>query len=135
MNSILKLNLVVILVLSLLMSCTKSEPEGLWKDNIKLSQKEIEISGQNNSLLITTQGRWWWIGEIKLNENHIDYSEINTTQNSFIIETPEIKIERKNTTEIHINMSKNTTGSNRVLYISLQAGDYFDHIKITQLAS
>ena len=34
-----KLNIIGILILLLGTSCTKSEPEGKWDDNIKLSQK------------------------------------------------------------------------------------------------
>ena len=132
-----KLNIIGILILLLGTSCTKSEPEpiGKWDDNIKLSQKKVEISGENNSLLITTEGEWWWITDITLDETHIDFSGVNTTQNDFVIENTEFKIERKNTTEIHIDMYNNPTGSSRVLKIGLGAGDYFDGIAITQLSN
>ena len=133
-----KLNIIGILILLLGIlgtSCTKSEPDGKWDDNIKLSQKKVEISGENNSLLITTEGEWWWITDITLDETHIDFSGVNTTQNDFVIENTEFKIERKNTTEIHIDMYNNSTGSSRVLRIGLEAGDYFDGITITQLSN
>ena len=134
MKKTIKLNIIGIFILFLGVSCTKSEPDGIWDDNIKLSQKEVELSAENSSVLITTEGEWWWIDNINLDGNHINFSDINTTQNDFIIEKPEFKIERRNTTEIHIDMFENTTGSVRILKIGLQAGDYFDYIKTTQLS-
>ncbi len=128
MKKIFKFNIIGIFLVLLSVSCSKSEPIGEWDDIIKISEKEIEISSENNSILITTQGKWWWIYDINLNGNHIDFSNINTTRDNFIIE-------RINKTEIHIDMYENTTGSIRVLNIGLEAGDYFDNIKITQLSN
>ncbi len=135
MKKIFKFNFIGIFILLISVSCSKSESDGKWDDNIKLSEKEVEFSAENNSILITTQGEWWWIDDINFDGIHIDFSNINTTQNNFIIEKPEFKIERRNKTEIHIDMYENTTGSIRVLYIGLEAGDYFDSIKITQLSN
>jgi len=134
-KNLTKLNIIGILILLLGISCTKSMPDGKWDDNIRLSQKEVEISGENNSLLITTEGEWWWIIDITLDETHIDFSGVDTTQSDFVIENNEFKIERENTTEIHIDMYNNSTGSSRILRIRLEAGDYFDGITITQLSN
>ena len=119
-------------------SCSNSKetPIGLWDDNIKLSQKEAQFTTENDSIVITTEGEWWWIHEISLNENsNFDLSGIDTNAKNFIIDETEFKIERKNATEIHIEMTKNLTGSERVLIIGLEAGDYFDRIIITQSAN
>ncbi len=128
---------VIILFLGLLTiySCSNSKdtPIGLWPDIIKLSQKKAQFTAENNSIVITTEGEWWWIDEISLNENsNFDLSAIDTTAKNFIIDETEFKIERKNTTEIHIEMTKNQTGSERILIIGLGAGDYHDRIIITQ---
>ncbi len=136
MTKKIKLNIIGIFIIFNAMSCSTSisKPLGEWDDIIKLSQKEATLSAENSSILITTQGEWWWISDIEFDGTQIDFSDIDTTQNNFIIEKPEFKIERINKTEIHIEISKNTTDSVRVLYISLEAGDYFDSIKITQLS-
>jgi hypothetical protein len=115
-------------------SCSKSEiPLGLWDDNIKLSEKEAQFSSGKNSIVINTEGEWWWIHEISLNGNSsFAISGIDTTANNFIIEETEFTIERKNANEINIEMEKNETNSERILIIGLQAGNYFDGIKIVQ---
>ena len=129
------IGIVIILISSF--SCSNSDrPDGDWDDNIKLSQKEAKLTAENDSIVITTEGEWWWIHNISLNgESNFDLSEIDTNAKNFIVDETEFKIERKNTTEIHIEMTKNQTGSERVLIIGLEAGDYFDGIVITQSAN
>lgn len=118
-------------------SCSNSDnPDGLWDDNIKLSQKEVQFTAAQNSITITTEGEWWWIHQISMNRSlNFDISRIDTTSKNFVIDETEFKIERKNATEIHIEMTRNQTGAERVLLIGLEAGDYFDRIEITQSAN
>ena len=116
-------------------SCDSKEPDGKWDDNIKLSEKELSISAEINSVVITTEGTGWWIHGIGLNDDwNYDLNSIDTTKKNFVIEEDEFTIERKNATEIHISMTQNETGFERVLVIGLQAGNYADGIKITQTA-
>ena len=129
------IGLLIIIILSF-SSCESERPIGLWDDNIKLSEKEAQFSSDKNSIVINTEGEWWWIHEISLNGNSsFDLNGIDTAANNFIIEETEFKIERKNTTEIHIEMTKNETNSERILFIGLEAGNYFDGIKIIQLGN
>jgi pectate lyase len=133
-----KLKLIgIIIVLISSFSCSNSDrPDGDWDDNIKLSQREAKLTAEYDSIVITTEGKWWWIHNISLNgDSNFDLSGIDTTEKNFIVEEAEFKIERKNTTEIHIEMTKNQTDSERVLIIGLEAGDYFDSIVITQSAN
>jgi hypothetical protein len=55
-------------------------------------------------------------------------------QRIFILEETEFSIERieKDTTEIHIKMTKNQTASNRILDIGLESANYYDRIRIIQ---
>ena len=117
-------------------SCSDSErPVGQWEDNIKLSQKEAEFTAENNSIVITTEGEWWWIDHIAINgEVQSTLDGVDTTESDFIIDEEEFRIERRNSTEIHIEMTQNRTGSERILVIGLQAGNYFDGIRIVQAA-
>ena len=140
MKTFTKLKLVgIVIILISSFSCSNSDRpaiDGDWDDNIKLSQKEAKLTAENDSVVITTEGEWWWIDNISLNgESNFDLSGIDTTTKNFIIDETEFKIERKNTTEIHVEMTKNQTGSERILIIGLEAGDYFDRIIITQSAN
>ena len=123
----------ILVIIFSVFSC--SEPErrdGDWDDNIKLSQKEAELSAEEDAIVITTQGEWWWISHISLNDSLVEIGDINTTTDNFVIDHPEFRIERKNKTEIHIEMTKNDTNTKRTLVIGLQAGNYFDAIRIIQ---
>ena len=116
-------------------SCS-DELEGDWDDNIKLSQKAVEFSAEPNSIIITTEGESWWIGGISINRtSNFDLSGIDIISKNFVIEEVEFRIERKDATEIHIEISENLTGAERVFYFDLQAGNYFDGIQITQSAN
>jgi hypothetical protein len=124
--------IISILFLSL-SSCKSDEPDGKWDDNIKLSEKEINFTAESNSVVITTEGTWWWINGIGLDDDwSYDISGIDTTQENFLIEKTEFTIERRNANKIYISMTENQSDSERTLTISLQAGDYFDGIKIIQ---
>ena len=126
---------IVFFVLVILTACSKDSPDGIWDDNIKLSQKEVQFDANENTIVITTEGEGWWIAEITLDNANVDISSIDTTVDNFVIDEPEFSIERKNTTEIHITVAKNETGVERKLLIILEAGDYFDHIIVTQAAN
>lgn len=137
MRSLRTVNIIgIIITLFLSTSCSNSEtPVGEWEDNIKLSRKVVELSPDANAVVITTEGKWWWIDHIALNgELHSTQDEVDTSQPDFIIQKEEFKIERRNSTEIHIEMTQNQASSKRVLFIGLQAGNYFDGIKIVQAA-
>lgn len=134
-NSFTLFGLFFLLVFSV--SCLGSdEPIGKWSDNIKLSQKEVSVSAESQTVLISTEGEWWWLNAVSLNDDiYADFSGIDTTRENFVIEKNDFRIERKHATEIIIEMSENSDGPERVLTIGLQAGNYFDSIQITQAGS
>lgn len=127
------MNKIIVLFLGILItySCSDTE-DGKWDDNIRLSQKEVLFSSDINTAMITTEGKSWWVAEISMNGTSHDLNGIDTNSENFLIESAEFKVERKNATEIHIEMLINQTGSDRILIISLQAGNYYDGIKVTQ---
>lgn len=134
-DQIMKKATFLLLVLAVFFSCSEPEKEGDWDDNIGLSQKEVQFSGSENSIVITTKGEGWWIYDVSLNGN----SNFEPTENSdgqFFIDEDEdeFMVERRSAKELHIEMSANTTGSERILIIGLQNGNYFDGIAITQSA-
>ncbi|MCG1036887.1 hypothetical protein [Polaribacter sargassicola] len=127
--------LVSLFIVFINFSCNnKDVPDGIWSDNIKLSAKDVTLSSNTDSIIINTEGEWWWIDEITWNGNLVTFDEIDTSSKDFIIEETEFSIERKNATEIHIKMTENETNSEKILFIGLQAGNYFDSIIVTQSA-
>jgi len=119
----------LLIVTAILFSCSKKD--GDWDDNIKLSQKEAKLTSENDSIVITTEGEGWWINDVRLNGNS-DFQVIENSNGQFLIDENEFKVDRRSSKELYIEMSNNTSGSERILIISLQNGDYFDGIKITQ---
>lgn len=126
--------LLLLLSLFIIISCSKDQdsPIGIWDDNIKLSQKEVEFDANENTITLTTEGEWWWIDELRFNGMNINLEDLDTTTDNFVIEDNEFRIERKNATEIHISMNENLGNTERELLIGLEAGDYFDRIKVSQ---
>jgi hypothetical protein len=133
MKTFSKLKLIgMVMVLISSFSCSNSDrPDGDWDDNIKLSQKEAKLTSENDSIVITTEGEGWWINGVRLNGNS-DFEVIENSNGQFLIDENEFKVDRRSSKELYIEMSNNTSGSERTLIISIQNGDYFDGIKITQ---
>ena len=130
-----KLSAIIPFFLFMLVSCETSDVDGKWDDNIKLSENNITISAEANTVLITTKGTSWWIAGVLLYDNSdYDISNTDTTQEDFVIATEDFIIERKNAKEIHVSMKQNNTGSERTLTVSLQAGNYFDGFQVHQSA-
>ncbi len=132
-------NIVLLFVFGLLFftSCDKKgKQDGLWDDNIELSIKDAVFDAKADSVLISTKGDWWWVCDITFNDsiNPID-STINLEANTYSIIGDNYVIERRDKNSLFVKLDENKTGKERVLFIGLEAGDYFDHVKITQLAN
>ena len=126
--------LISLLFISTACSVNNDSPVGFSEDIIKLSQKEASFSSSGDSIVITTEGETWWVENISLDGTSFDLQEVNTLNGNFEINAEDFVIERKNATEIHISMTPNSTQTDRVLRISLEDGNYFDGITITQAA-
>jgi len=61
-----------------------------------------------------------------------DFERSENSDGDFLMDEEEFLIERRNSKELYIQMSPNTTGSERKLLIGLQSGNYFDGVTITQ---
>lgn len=119
--------------MALLFSCSDSNQDGDWDDNIELSQKEVQFTASENSILITTKKEGWWISGVYLNGNS-NFEQTETADGRFLIIEDEFVVERTNSKELYIEMAENTTDSERILIIGLQNGNYFDGVRITQSA-
>lgn len=119
----------------MLFSCINRK-DGDWDDNIKLSVKIAEFSAEADSIIITTKGTWWWINDIKINQTEFYYFEgVNLESNHYTIQQDDILVERRNATTLFIKAGANSTGVKRAITVGLEAGDYFDRVRITQAAN
>jgi len=110
---------------------------GKWPDNIKLSVKDVEFGRSADSIIITTKGNSWWIDGISLiDTTYYFYNDesIDIFGNSFKIEKDFFIVEKLNKTKLSVTVNENTTGKERFMRLTFQAGDYFDYIRINQLA-
>jgi hypothetical protein len=136
------MNRITILILSviILSSCSDEEgPEGLAGnsvDIIKLSTKNVEFDATADSVVITTEGNWWWIDDIFFNDSSYSFFDenINLESDSYIIIGDNFIVERRDRNALFIKLDENITGKERELIIGLQAGDYFDYVIIKQSA-
>jgi len=122
----------IFLILTVLFSCS-DEKDGDWDDNIELSQKQVEFTAAENSVVITTKGEGWWIIDVSL-DGRTDFEQTENSSGDFLMDENEFLIERRSPKELYIEMSANTTDSERKLLIGLQNGNYFDGVTITQSA-
>jgi hypothetical protein len=127
---------ILALIVFFMNSCTKSENEeiiGKWDDNIKLSQKTATLNSNENSITITTESTFWWLGGISLNNKNIELTDVDRLSKNFVITNTDFQVERKEDgKKIIITLNQNNTNSERILVVSMQNGDYFDGVKIIQ---
>lgn len=130
--------LILMSIVFFTISCSdKDEPDGKWRDNIKLSTKEVNFTSEENSVAITTKGDWWWVAEIVFEDNTYSYynsEDIDLESDSYSIQEDSFIVERRDKNTLFIKMNKNNTGLERILHITLEAGDYFDYVHIKQEA-
>jgi hypothetical protein len=134
----MKKAIILMLGIFFFISCAdKFDPIGDWDDNIKLSTKNVSLTGETDSILITTKGNWWWIGGVTFNDSTYHYygrEDINLESDSYSITEDGFLVERRSKNSLFVKINANNTGSERVMTITLQAGNYFDAVTIKQAA-
>lgn len=124
---------ILLLIMSAHNSCNKrGQLIGIWDDEIKLSQKNVNFDSNANSVTISTESANWWIHTISLDKNSLDITGVNTLEHNFVFTSPEIQVERKDGKKLIIIVSPNFSNKERVFNIGLQDGNYSDGITITQ---
>jgi hypothetical protein len=116
-------------------ACERKSVDGDWDDNIHLSTKSVHFKSGTDSVLVTTQGTWWWICNVSVNGTYylpsedidVELDHYTFTQDCFVVE-------RRDSKTLFIKANANTTGSIRTIRVQLEAGDYFDAVTITQAA-
>lgn len=136
---IFKSTLIGLLGLSLLSSCSdKEDPDGQWGDIIKLSTKNVDFQAAADSIIISTEGDWWWVDGINFEDSLYSYYDnpgINLEAESYTIEEDDFVVARQDAHTLFIRLNANQSGQARTMRISLEAGDYFDDVTVTQAAN
>ena len=129
--------IIIFLSFVLISSCEKEQIVGKWEDNIKLSAKTAEFGAKADSVIITTEGDWWMIGDISLNNNPYTFNldeNISPYSHPYAIIGDDFVVEKRDKTTLFIRLDENETGEERILGIALSAGDYGDHVVVKQSA-
>jgi hypothetical protein len=132
-----KLYLFYLIALTLVIySCSNANnerPLGQWDDNIKLSVKDIHFKSTADSITVKTQGNWWWVIGVSVNSvNFNNFERINILSDNYVIKQDCFFIERKDKNTLFIKLDENLTSIERIVFVELEAGDYFDRVKIIQ---
>ncbi|OXB06632.1 hypothetical protein B0A81_13110 [Flavobacterium plurextorum] len=69
---------------------------------------------------------------IGLNSDRIDVKKEDMLSENFKVINSEFQVERKDGTNIIITFNPNKTNAERVLYVTLQAGNRFEQIRVLQ---
>ncbi len=130
---------ILILAIFIFFSCSdKKDLDGDWSDNIKLSTKNVDFTALTDSVTITTEGEGWWIEGICFTDSTYSYNnqdDINLASDSFSIKEDAFTIERRDATTLFVKINENHSGMERIMSITFEYGDYFDHVTITQDAN
>ena len=127
--------IVLFLSIALFSSCDKTRLDGDWDDIIKLSTNKVEFGAKADSVIIKTEGDGWWIEHIRLNDSFYSYygsDSIDLESDHYKIVEDDFVVERRDKNTLFVKLTDNLTGEERKMVISLEAGDYFDGVVITQ---
>lgn len=123
----------LMVIFFLTFSCSKGE--GDWSDIIKLSTKTVEFSSSANTITITTEGDWWWISLVSVNDNDFyNFEDIDLTSDNYLIIRDCVIIEKTDNYTFSISVDENSLDIERIIRIGVTAGDYNDNVVITQAA-
>lgn len=125
--------LLLLISIHTLFSCSKKD--GDWDDNIKLSTKTVEFGALGDSVIVTTVGSWWWISNICVNGvYYYDFRDVDLESDNYSIKQDCFVVERRDKHTLFIKIEENPLAVQRIVTVGLEAGDYFDHVTITQKA-
>lgn len=106
---------------------------GDWDDNIGLSTKSVTLNGAGEPVTIKTEGKNWWIATIKV-DGEILYNFIEDgTENRNMYQTGLFNLKcgwlKVNVEDWTLSISADMNhGAERTFKITLESGNYFDHI-------
>ena len=102
-----------------------------WTDTILLSGHEYNFHANGDSTIVTSKGTSWWLADVMLDSTHYFFPQANSDCKLLYIDS-NFQIERRSCDSLFVKMNINKKNSSRVLWIQLEAGDYFNSITFTQ---
>ncbi len=125
----------VVATIFILFSCSEKEtPIGKWDDIIELSTKNITFDASEDSVTINTKGDWWWVTNISVNNKIFNVpDDINVETYNYSIQLDCFLVERRDKNTLFIKVDENPLNIQRIIWVGLEAGNYFDGVSITQL--
>lgn len=134
LKSLLMIMLATLAVLLVSCNNNNTEIEGDWDDNIHLSTRYASFDNNEGSATVTTENGWWWFNEVNINgEHYIPEYQTNMFDKEYItIVADWLTVDRVESKKIRLAVKPNLSGSDRTAYVHVQAGNYFDHITVTQ---
>lgn len=126
--------LLILLSLLVLVACSdKSSLDGDCDDIIHLSTKSVVLNATADSVKITTGGSWWWLCELTVDGKFVgDLPVAELQEAGFSLNQDFFRFERLDKKTMFIKVEPNETGVDRKIIFTLEAGDYFDRVAITQ---
>jgi len=121
-------------------SCSNTDNEeliGTSDDTIKLSTKSVDLTAKADSVVITTEGDFWWIEGISFKDSLYSYDnreDIDLESEAYLIKEDDFVVERRDKNTFFVKINKNNTGVERKMNVYLEAGNYFDNVSIVQSA-
>jgi hypothetical protein len=106
-------------------------------DIIKLSVKEHRFGKEKDSLVVTTEGDYWWMMDYVRTNNVLD--TVRVTKHDSIYGASELqsrwfRVTREATKKLLVQVDANDSGVERWFDLTLEADDYFGSLKIIQSA-
>jgi hypothetical protein len=117
-----------------LFSCSDEEIEiGKWDDCIHLSTRSVDFGSHADSVVITTQGSWWWVTDVNVDNLYFyDFKVVDVESDNYRIEQDCFVVERRDKHTLFVKVDANPFNVQRIVTVGLEAGDYFDRVTITQ---
>ena len=134
MKNILHFITMIVFVISIY-SCSDNKKDGDWDDNIKLSTRTVDFNASSDSVTIKTGGNWWWITDISVDTTYYyGFTGVDLQSDNYTIKQNCFVVERRGKNTLFIKVDANTLNVSRSITVGLEAGDYFDRVKIAQKA-
>ena len=112
---------------------------GKWNDNIGLSTKSVTLNGAGEPVTVTTEKKYWWITSIEVDGETLYNFYYDNTENRKMYQTGKLSQKcgwlnvRVDDWTLYISADDNFR-KDRTFKITLESGNYFDHISGTQKA-
>jgi hypothetical protein len=133
--------IMLLTVIFILNACNHTEyiPLGLGDDHIKLSVKEHRFGKEKDSLVVTTEGDFWWMTRSSVRTNNVLDTVKITKYDSIRYEVLELqsgwfRVTKEAAKKLVIRVDANDSGMERWFNLGLSEGDRGSSLKIIQSA-